>query len=384
MKQCFTIQTLTMMKVFLPFLLLGVPIAAISQTPVFAQYIETVGNPSVSASIMSYSGWTNQSGLIFTGSAEVQYIDTSSGYHNASGGGNIFLTNTPGAYFQISNFPQSVYHVMSVSFGMLNDTINPGMSNDLKLEVSLDSGLNWRQLSYFNGNTRWGHFDAGTAVDPTNPNMAAFADKVLVRFTQTSITRIIRIDDIHIEFSILLSIKLSTFSAKAEGGKAILSWKAFTSNNKDAFVVEKSKNGEQFLPIAQLSAKGDGEYSYEHIDEMCSDKAFYRLQMIDADGKKVYSKVQVVGSTAKQVLIQSVYPIPANGVLNIQLNTNLAQRITFLIANAKGQLILQKNVSARQGIAKLKIDLSFLEAGVYYLTATSSESSQTRKFVVTK
>lgn len=89
----------------------------------YEQQLETVGYPDTTTQVNVYTGWTNQGLLTFSGNAEVQNTQPSD-YQGASGAGNIFFTNTPGTYFEISDFPPDTVSNIHIMYGIRNyDTL---------------------------------------------------------------------------------------------------------------------------------------------------------------------------------------------------------------------------------------------------------------------
>jgi hypothetical protein len=125
-------------------LVLLLPILSFGQTTIFSENCGTgaTGNPSVSA----YTGFQNYGTLIFSGNADVRTTTASTSYSGASGGNNIFITNTLNTNVTISNISTTNYTNLSLSFGHLKTTSSSNGS-ELFIEVSTD-GTTWTSLSY--------------------------------------------------------------------------------------------------------------------------------------------------------------------------------------------------------------------------------------------
>ena len=352
-----------------------ITVAVQSQSPHF----EDVGNPTTTTSVNTYTGWSDQTSS-YTGTAEVQNVNPSN-YNYASGLGNIVFTNTVGTYFQISGMPNigSVY--TSITFGLHGyDTSNPTILNELELMASIDSGFTWIALPYhrmFEGFWSPKPWDIFTATLGQVNNTS----RLIFRFNQTTSTKPFRIDDIEVGFTIALPIKLNYFKAVANREKASITWSASTTSDKDVFVIEKGTNGELFSPLQKIKAKGNGEFNYVYNDAI-NDKTFYRLKMIDIDGKSTYSNIAVVKPPSQ--LIQEIYPIPAKDLLHIRLNNPTSQAITLSVADVSGHQRLRQILKTEGGAMIYDLNMQALEAGVYYLTVFTSDQHYTERIVVTK
>jgi len=151
---------------------------------------ETVGNPSGTTAITSYTGWSNPS-LTFTGTGDVRNTSPSTGYTGASGQGNVFLTNTVGRDFQIAGINTTGYTSLSLSFGIFKST-TAGTGADLIVEVTSD-GTNYTALSYTAlptgaGTANW-FLRTATGTIPATANLR-------IRFRQNGIATQYRIDDV--------------------------------------------------------------------------------------------------------------------------------------------------------------------------------------------
>jgi hypothetical protein len=321
-------------------------------------------------------------------SSGYSFIDSGNNVQ-ASGGGNIFLTNTPTTHFTISNFHPISFQYVRIEFSMLNDTLNPAASNDLQLEASSDSGNTFnRVLPYqqLNGDlaSKWFRFESWLSL-PTNttPFYTDYASRYAFRFSQTSSTRIIRLDDIHFQFAVYLPIKLHSFKAVNAGNKAIVKWKASSGSDKEKFILERSTNGESFSQIQNMFAKGNGEYTYEFSDELVNGQVYYRLKMVNPDGTYSYSKIEMVNGKKDKGVIFSLYPIPATNTLNVKLNQLNNEAISLVVKDAKGVEKISKSIKASNA-SVIQSDLSGLANGLHYLTIVTNDGFQTQKFVVAR
>jgi hypothetical protein len=151
-----------------------------------------MGTPSGTTAITSNS--FQNTTLSFSGSSDVRATTPSSGYIDASGGGNIFITNTIGRDFVISGISTVNYTNLVLSFGAYKSTTASNLT-ELLLEYSLD-GTNYTTVTFPSQGT-----GSGTAVwrlisGVSFPAGAAGANNLRIRFRQTSSSPQFRIDDI--------------------------------------------------------------------------------------------------------------------------------------------------------------------------------------------
>jgi hypothetical protein len=151
-------------------------------------FSENMGTPSGTTAIGS-NIFQNSGALSFVGTGDVRSTTPSSGYTGASGGGNVFITQTANFFFEISGINTTRYSNLVLSFGHFKSTT--AGSNELAVDVSAD-GTTYSPLSYSrptgSGTATW------LLVTPTG-TIPATAN-LRIRFRQTSTSTQFRIDDV--------------------------------------------------------------------------------------------------------------------------------------------------------------------------------------------
>ena len=71
----------------------------------------------------------------------------------------------------------------------------------------------------------------------------------------------------------------------------------------------------------------------------------------------------------------NVYPNPSNGIVNIELEGN--QTFLVQVIDVVGKLISEENINSNT-----TLNLQDLERGVYFITVSDSETSQTTKVII--
>ena len=94
-----------------------------------------------------------------------------------------------------------------------------------------------------------------------------------------------------------LPVSLLDFTGVLQNKSVLLKWKIATQKNLTRFVIERSADGNRFLPINSIMATGVSTYTrnYSIMDEQpLQGINFYRLKLVDADGKFTYSNIVAV------------------------------------------------------------------------------------------
>jgi hypothetical protein len=171
-----------------------------------------------------------------------------------------------------------------------------------------------------------------------------------------------------------LPVQLESFSAKRANGMIALSWQTSAEENFSHFHVQRSTDGVQFTTIEKVNAGAPPYIAYDasalHTD------VWYRLEMVDDDGKTQLSKVIKVGHDTTADPELSVFPNPACEVLYLK---GISVNYIIHIISPTGSLIQQKRMVK-------KIDISALVPGLYYIVIYDEHGNKklTSKFIKRK
>lgn len=180
-----------------------------------------------------------------------------------------------------------------------------------------------------------------------------------------------------------LPIKLLNFNAyKINASTSEITWElAVCCSSAARFEVEKSVDSGSYTVLSVMSGSETNRF-YSITDARLSKGiTYYRLKMIDADGKVTYSKVVAIINDGKGVLISTVSPNPVHSQAVVTISTAKAGTINFSIYDIAGRVIKQWQVPAAEGSNRIIMNLDGLQAGVYHLVATGKEAKTAYRFV---
>jgi hypothetical protein len=162
-------------------------------------------------------------------------------------------------------------------------------------------------------------------------------------------------------YSYTLPVKLVSFIVqKIEGAKARISWETDSEEGSSHFIVERSVDGNQFYEAGRVDAAGTG-HDYNFINSLSAAAThFYRLKMVDIDGRFEYSNIVKVGSGAPLITL-SAYPSPVSSYLTV----NSTMKTEAYITNITGQKV--KVLSLVNG--SQTVNVQDWQPGVYYVSA---------------
>lgn len=170
----------------------------------------------------------------------------------------------------------------------------------------------------------------------------------------------------------VLPIKLVYFGGNYSNNAVTLNWKYETQTNFSHFVVEKSVDGIVFNSLKNIYLTNSQFYNYTDIDLKQGSAYYYRLKLVDNDGKFSYSNIIKIQTGADNTF--SILGNPVKDNLSI---TGLKKGATLALYDNAGKMLLQKNIQDQS----FSMDISFLSNGVYYLKYSYNGSIENQKII---
>jgi hypothetical protein len=158
-------------------------------------FSETFGSPTGTISFGAFTGYTNGVGLSFSGSGDIRNT-TPSNYGGASAGGNVFLTDNGSSSLQINGINTQGYD--PTSFALTFGAYKSATASDLTNLV----------IAYSTNGTTFFNLSPTVPAQPTGAGTAVWrlisimptnlpvSSSLSLRFTNTSTTSQVRLDDI--------------------------------------------------------------------------------------------------------------------------------------------------------------------------------------------
>lgn len=177
-----------------------------------------------------------------------------------------------------------------------------------------------------------------------------------------------------------LPLTLLNLSAHRVEYEVDIKWQTQNEVNIKVFHIERSINGRTFDLIGFLTASGSlpGTNNYTFRDQHPSNGTnYYRLKMIDADGKFIYSKVVAVRMDSKGSL--QIFPNPATNILFIQVR-GVNEKATVQISDVSGRKLKEEKIILT-GNTSFTVDVKDLPKGIYYLLLSTSSKIERVKFM---
>jgi hypothetical protein len=189
-----------------------------------------------------------------------------------------------------------------------------------------------------------------------------------------------------------LPVELISFTARKNMNKkdVVTEWRTASEINTDHFEVELAKGNNEFqqnhfIKIGEVSSSGNSTskqyYSFTDIENNKSGVRYYRLKIVDQDGRISYSAVRPV--VFNDEIKWQVYPNPSTGIFNFIYQINEGQDIKVKVYDVNGKIVQQTFLAGNGFVQKLSINLQSARfaSGLYLLEAVAGEKKEVCRLV---
>lgn len=184
-----------------------------------------------------------------------------------------------------------------------------------------------------------------------------------------------------ITFGSVLPVHLVSFKAEKRSGNAFLQWETDNMINFSHFEVERSTtSGTAFEKIAVMATNGQdaGIYNYTDLNVQARIKtAFYRVKMVDVDGKFQYTPVVMLNFDGGTMVDVRPTLLRTGEMIRITISDNNQARYDVKLFDLSGKLIMQQN----QVNGQVQLQTANLQKGMYIVHVT--DGTTPRSFRVT-
>ena len=184
-----------------------------------------------------------------------------------------------------------------------------------------------------------------------------------------------------------LPIALKSFSATAiTSTYTRIDFATENEVNAAAIEIERSYDGNAFVEASSLVAKGKAslnQYSYTDKIDVSAAKVYYRLKLIDKDGKYKYSEVISVSLGSVKPLTVEVFPNPvSSSTLNMNLYLLKDEALTIRVFDMSGKIVSEQKTQGTKGYSSLSIPaFKSLSRGIYTISVISNSDVVNKKVI---
>jgi len=292
----------------------------------------------------------------------------------------------------------TAYNNLSVSLYLAtsnNNNLRWESADSINIQVSFD-GVNYRTIGRFMGKGTPvvgarlgidGNLDgAYTAADPvTDCDVTNFTKyifpftgtgssiRIRLDFDQQGGTEELAIDRVELNGVSTLPVKLYSFSAALQAGnRGLIAWEADPASNPAYFIPQRSADGILFGDVDTVAAGNHSRYTI--IDPLpVTSSVFYRLKMLDTDGRLNYSQVVRIGNrnTGDRLMIIQQYPGGKIDGLLVKSENN--KQAVLRCFDSNGRMIGNCPVRLQNGQQYMAFPFRLPAAGYYILSLMADD-----------
>ncbi len=198
------------------------------------------------------------------------------------------------------------------------------------------------------------------------------------------------LDKVEITATGTFPVTITSFKGEKRGLQNWLTWTTATEQNNKGFELQRSADGVNYSTLSFVNSKAINGNSNTTLDYTFTDtkpfagNSYYRLKQVDHDGKESLSQVLLLkGTKGTQLDITSIYPNPTTSQLNVLMSAPLRDKVTILITDVAGKVLVQRLVNVVPGDNSLQLDVSKLASGTYIMKAICENGcdSGSKKFM---
>lgn len=179
----------------------------------------------------------------------------------------------------------------------------------------------------------------------------------------------------------LLPVVITDFTALKNNEGVLLQWKSGVETNLKQYEVERSIDGVSFTKAGIINAQNKPVYNLTDVNLPDARTIFYRLKMVDADGRFMYSKTVSVKLSSRNSAI-SIYPNPAVNEITVALQQAAQSNSIIKITDVAGKEVLRQKMTVSQ--ANTRLNVAHLPAGKYFVFVINNEDVLYESFMIAK
>lgn len=167
----------------------------------------------------------------------------------------------------------------------------------------------------------------------------------------------------------IVPLTLLSFTASSQNESVQLKWTCSNERNTSVFEIMYSKDGNNFQSTGQVKALGNtvGSSQYHFIHNLSySGILYYKIKMIDIDGKFTYSNTRQVNSSGKSYV---TIPNPIHNTIPIRFNS-LVGLCMIRLYSIDGQLLQAIPVNITSEQQDVLLPIQHAKQGIYIISVS--------------
>jgi hypothetical protein len=196
-----------------------------------------------------------------------------------------------------------------------------------------------------------------------------------------------------------LPVEMGSIEAAASENGVRLTWSTLSEHDNTEFRIQRrreapaaqgtDRQASTWTTVGRVAGAGTTTeaQSYRFVDDdppFEANRLAYRLKQVDADGDVHYSSTVTVQRAVDEATLQSVYPNPARQEAVVRFAVPERQRVTIRLYDVLGRRVETIVDEPVRGRRQMRVDVSDLASGAYFLRFRAGGASFTRQVTVVK
>jgi Ig-like domain CHU_C associated/Secretion system C-terminal sorting domain len=207
---------------------------------------------------------------------------------------------------------------------------------------------------------------ASTAISGVPDNTTAVLRWTITNGACTSTS------DVSLKKDPALPLTLLQFEVKSESSFSLIRWHTTDEKNVKGFDLQRSTHKQDFKSVKWIEAKGNGFYQYEDRDISAGITYYYRLKMMDNDGRFDISPIKTASFEGAGENLK-IYPNPVTDEAFLSLFSPTENTAYFKLLNIQGQVVQAFSQRVTEGENIIPLAISDVPSGLYFLVAEMGE-----------
>jgi len=234
---------------------------------------------------------------------------------------------------------------------------NAGFNYSANLELGQYTGV-WNVIQ--TGIVPSGSYQVATTV-------STFANNIEAPLVLGNLGAILAVDD---------PVSVNYFTGVKQSGDHLLKWRLTCNNTPSVtMVLERSTDGIQYAAIfSEYATALRCEQPFVYTDDKpAAGINYYRIKMIDVDGKISYSTIVSLINAVKGIDVMNIAPNPiVNGTFNLEVSTAEKIQMELVITDIQGRILQKQSVPMIAGFNSIPMNVRSLSAGTYQLFGSTA------------
>jgi hypothetical protein len=186
-----------------------------------------------------------------------------------------------------------------------------------------------------------------------------------------------------------LPIELLDFKGEYEKNnhRVALTWKTASEHNNDHFVIERSVDGRNFIPLGQVNTAAPNGNSSQPVyysfydNEPVQGTCYYKLRQFDNSGLENYGGMTAVSIDELDLYDLVLQPNPANMSVTMKFSSAGESSAQIRMFDYTGREVKTSEVALNEGVNSIEMPVTDLPDGFYFIQVSTGNTTMSGKLI---